>query len=436
VAADERGMSRRVYRLLKGYLFRSVWLYAVLGVLQFIMTGFFWAWGFERAPIVGVLLGMWGAIAAVNRHSLVWRSLPLTHQDTGLFRWWAIAGVPGIYLTVVTLIAWDSQRSSGFPIPDAAVLSEEILAIWSVLGILAVLTRAAGQFTRKSWTAKAVGASAGALLLLAYGVPVGPGARPYSWVFIGAGLILLWVSVMRSRRGLDWRWPDLADRSTKSGHRRWRSWPAHRYGLSAILIPLAQHTAIFAVVATVIIVTLQQVFPRASIVLFWAYFIGLSTAGFLLTYRVRMAFQALRCLPLSAKELAGLLQLFGALPGLATLGLTLLINRVVLNVRLDIGLVATFACLTIASQVFPVARNLMTNRNKLFSYWLPLFQRLWVPFYLVFMAASWSEAYSRFSWFRWPLQAGGVVLCIVGYIVLVEQLRSGIRPSSNENAFS
>jgi hypothetical protein len=430
-------MNRSVYRLLKGYLFRSGWLYAVLGVLHFILTGFFWAWGYDRVPIVGVLLGMWGAIAAVNRHSLVWRSLPLTYRDASLFRWWGIAGVPGIYLTIVTLIAWDSQRSSGFPIPDAAVLSESILAIWSVLGILAVLTRAAGWATRKSWTTKIIGASAGALLLLAYGVPVGQGARPYSWVFIGAGLILLCVSATRAHRGLDWRWTDLADRGTRSRHQRWRSWPANRYGLSVIVIPLAQHTAIFAVVGTVIIVSLQQVFPRASMVLFWGYFIGVSSAGFLLTYRVRMAFQALRCLPLSAKQLAGLLQLFGALPGLVTLGLTLLINRVVLKSELDIGLMATFAFLTIASQVFPVAQTLMTHRNKLFSYWLPLFQRLWVPFYLVLTAAGWSEAYyGRFSWFRWPLQAGGVVLCIIGYFVLVQQLRSGIRPSSNENAFS
>jgi hypothetical protein len=106
------------------------------------------------------------------------------------------------------------------------------------------------------------------------------------------------------------------------------------------------------------------------------------------------------------------------------------------RVDADDGLVVTFALLTIASQVFPVARNLLTSRNKLLSYWLPLFQRLWVPFYLVLMAAGWSQAYGRFSWFRWPLQAGGVVLCIAGYVVLVQQLRSGIRPSSNGNEFS
>jgi hypothetical protein len=429
-------MNRSVYRLLKGYLMRSAPLYAVVGVVQFIMTGFFWSWGYGRMPIVGVMLGVWGAIAAINHRSLVWRSLPLTSQDVSVFRWWAIAGAPGIYLTLLSLIAWVSQRSSRFPTPAAATILEGILAAWAMLGVLAVVARGSGWPSSKFRKAKIIGSAAGAVCLLAYGVPVGPASRPYDALFVGAGMILLLFSAERARRGLDWRWPDLAGRSSRfSGGRPFAS--THHYGLSAVLIPLAQHTAIFAAVATVIIVSLQQVFPRASMVLFWGYFVGLSTAGFLLTYRGRMAFQALRCLPLSAKQLAGLLQLFGALPGLATLGLTLLINRVVLNARLDIGLVSGFALLTIASQVFPVAQTLATApQNKLFSYWLPLFQRLWVPFWLVLTVAGWSDAYGRFGWFRWPLQAGGIVLCIVGYIVLVQQLRSGIRPSSNENAFS
>jgi hypothetical protein len=428
-------MNRSVSRLMKGYLMRSLWLYAVAGVMQFIMVGFFWSWGYQRMPVVGVLLGVWGAIAAVNNHSLVWRSLPLTSPDVSVFRWWAIAGAPGIYLTLLSLIAWASQRSSRFPTPAAATIFEGILAVWAVLGVLAALSRGAGWPSKKFRTAKIIGSVAGAVCLLAYGVPVGPASRPYAMVFAGAGLILLLASAKRARLGLDWRWPDLADRSSRSSGMRPFAL-THHYGLSAVLIPLAQHTAIFAVVATVGIVLLEQAFPRAAIVLLWVYFIGLSTAGFLLTYRVRIAFQALRCLPLSARQLAGLLQLFGALPGLATLGLTLLINRLVLNSRLDMGLVATLAFVTIASQVLPVARTLMTHRNKLFVYWLPLFQRLWVPLYLGLTAAGWGEAYGRLTWFRWPLQAAGVALCIVGYFILVQQLRAGIRPSSNENAFS
>jgi len=214
------------------------------------------------------------------------------------------------------------------------------------------------------------------------------------------------------------------------------SWLTNHYGLSAILIPLAQRTAIFAAVATVIIVSLERIFPRASVALFWVYFMGLSTAGFLLTYQVRRAFQPLRCLPLSAKQLAGLLQVFGALPGLATLGLTLLIDRAVLKAGLDIMQVVTFALITIASQVFPLQQVTMPRRSKVFEYWVPLFQRISMAVYLGAMAAGWSGAYGRLAWVRWPLQATGVVLCVGGYFILVRQLRSGIRPSSNENAFS
>jgi hypothetical protein len=76
------------------------------------------------------------------------------------------------------------------------------------------------------------------------------------------------------------------------------------------------------------------------------------------------------------------------------------------------------------------------NRSMFYRYWMPLVQRLLVPVYLGLMAASWSEAYGRFSWMRWPLQAAGTALCFIGYFALVSQLRSGIRPSSNENAFS
>jgi predicted CopG family antitoxin len=50
----------------------------------------------------------------------------------------------------------------------------------------------------------------GSTSVLAYGVPVGSASRPYSAVFICAGLILLFVSAVRARRGMDWRWPDLS----------------------------------------------------------------------------------------------------------------------------------------------------------------------------------------------------------------------------------
>jgi hypothetical protein len=209
--------------------------------------------------------------------------------------------------------------------------------------------------------------------------------------------------------------------------------------VSVVLIPLAQRTSILMVVAAVIIVSLQRIFPQGGMVLFWVYFTGISTAGFLLTYQVRRAIQALRCLPLSANQLAGLLQFYGALPGLATLGLTLLINRAMLNAGLDIAEVTTFAFVIVSTQAFPLGPP--QNGNLFFKYFQPLIQRIVAPAYLGVVAAYWGTPYGRsiwkgLPWVHWPLQAAGVALCVIGYFVLVHQLRAGIRPSSNENAFS
>jgi hypothetical protein len=436
-------MNPMAYRLLKGYLIRSVWLYAFLGLLQFLMTGIYWMRGYDRAPATGVILGIWGAVAALNHRSLVWRSLPLTSQDASVFRWWATAGAPGIFISLLTCIAWASQRSSGFPTPAASVIFEGILAMWALLGVVAALSR------RAQWLAKFRSAKNMAIRIIvavscfaalpAYGVPVGPAVRPYSILFIGVGIILLFVSAARARGGMDWHWQNLASQDSRSARNRGILWRTARYGPSAILIPLAQRTAIFAIVATVIIVSLQRIFPQARMALVWIYFIGISTAGFLLTFQVRRAIQPLRCLPLSANQLAGLLLLFGALPGLATLGLTLLINRAVPNAGLDVAEVMTFAFVIISTQALPL--QIPPQQNMFFIYWQPLIQRILAPAYLGLMAVYMSMPVGRAVWMRlpsvhWSLQAAGVGLCIAGYFILVQQLRSGIRPSSNENAFS
>jgi hypothetical protein len=436
-------MNRTVYKLLEGYLIRSVWLYAFLGLIQFLMTSVYWVRGYDRAPATGVLLGIWGAVAALNHRSLVWRSLPLTSQDASVFRWWATAGAPGIFLTLVTCIAWASQHSSGFLTPAAAVILEGILAIWALLGVVAALSRRAQWLEKfplaKNLATRVIVAVSCFAALPAYGLPVGPAVMPYSIVFIGVGIILLFVSAARARGGLDWRWQDLKKRDQGSARNPATPWRMARYGLSAILIPLAQQSAIFAIVATVIMVSLQRIFPQAAGALVWIYFTAVSTAGYLLTFQVRRAIQPLRCLPLSAKQLAGLLLLFGALPGLAALGLTLLVNRALLNAGLDVVEVTTFAFVIISTQALPL--QIPHHQNKFFKYWQPLIQRIAPAVYLGFLAVYAGTSNGRAVWLRfpsvhWSLQAAGVGLCIAGYFILVQQLRSGIRPSANENAFS
>jgi hypothetical protein len=67
-------------------------------------------------------------------------------------------------------------------------------------------------------------------------------------------------------------------------------------------------------------------------------------------------------------------------------------NRIVLNAGLDIGLVATFALVSIATQSFPLLQTKMPNRNRFLQYWMPVYQRIFWPVYLGLMAASYHDA--------------------------------------------
>lgn len=429
-------MNRPVYQLLKGYLSRSVWLYAFLGLAQFGLTGVYWLRGWGRMPVAGMALGAWGAAAALNANSLVWRSLPIAAKDAGVFRWWAMAGAPGIYLTLLVGITWVSHRSSGFSTPAPEVILEGIFAIWAVLGVVAVLFPSPAFYVLRAPSAKSVATATGATILLIYGVPVGPAARPYSLGFIAVGMALLVLSAARGYSGRHWSWPDIASRIAAPAKKSAAAPSAYRYGIWTVLMPLLQRTAISALIATALVVLLHFIFPRASAALFWVYFIGISTAGFLLTFQFRSALQPLRCLPLSTPQLAGLLLVLGALPGVATLGLTFIVNRALLNADLDLGAVATFAVIIIASQALPPAQWNARVQARFLGHWFPLAQRILLPVYIGVVAATYSGAFTALWWFRWGLIAAGIGLCLSGYFILVYQLRAGIRPSSNEKIFS
>jgi hypothetical protein len=436
VAADERGMSSTVLRLLRGYLLRSAWLYAVVGVMQFLLTDLYWLKGFARVSVPAALLGLWGFAAAINAYSLVWRSLPISSRDASVFRWWAIAGAPCVWIALCDSIAWASRRTPpGWRTPAADSLFLSILVGFSAVGMLAVLPslrKIGRRFTGRTLIALI----AAYALWLIYGLPTYPASPAASLALIAVGLGLLAFSGVQAVRGKLWRWPDIASGRAGSTPPEVPSPRGPRFGVGIILLPLLKQTLVWALAATGGVVLLYQLFPGAGAWLFWSYFIAISTTGFLLTYQVRSSIQILRVLPLSAQQLAARLQLFGALPGITTLALALLVNGTLLHVKLDALQFATFALIVIASQALPIPEPPTQRVSVAFFKWSRLFQRLYVPFYLGIATVNYGSLWAKWWWSKWLFTGAGVVLCIVGYYTLVRQLRSGIRPASNEGAFS
>jgi hypothetical protein len=93
VAADECGVNSEIGRLLRGFVARSGFVYAIVGVAVYFSSSAFWALRIGRVPLPGALLGIWGSLAAFNTRSLVWRSLPIDISDIAIYRWWAAVGV-------------------------------------------------------------------------------------------------------------------------------------------------------------------------------------------------------------------------------------------------------------------------------------------------------------------------------------------------------
>jgi hypothetical protein len=426
-------MTRVAYRLLRGYLRRYAYLYAFFGLAQFTVVELYWLKGVPRVAAPAALLSFWGFAVALNARSLVWRSLPLNVRDAGVFRWWAIAGAPGIFVTIYDLVIWASQLTTPrLPAPGLASLLESIAVGWAAVGLVAAFPILGRRIRRPLL------AGAATLLVAACGVIYGVpsySVSPAAYVaFVAFGMSSLIFSAIHAARGDLWRWPDVSAHRQEANTKD-STIVGPRFGIYAVLIPLCKRTAAFAFLATALLIVLYQVFPGAGELLFWSYFISISTTGFLLTYRIRSAIQILRILPLSSKKLAAMLQFFGALPGIATLGLAFLVNSTLLHLELDPTEFAMFALIIIAAQALPLS-SAPNSRNRALFTGLALFQRIFYPTYVGIFVVHHAGLYAKWWWFKWPLVAAGIALCVIGYCVLVLQLRAGIRPSSNETIFS
>jgi len=123
------------------------------------------------------------------------------------------------------------------------------------------------------------------------------------------------------------------------------------------------------------------------------------------------------------------------------LGLTLIVNRMFLNVGIGIKEVAIITLIVCSYQgvleygQFAQQPN-EALRGPFLALWLPIIQRIIWPAWIGVMAASYFSAYLSRPWLLWLLFGIGVLLCIAGHFGLVRVLRSGIRPARNPNDFA
>jgi hypothetical protein len=433
-------MNATIYRLLKGHLARSVWLYLFFGLMQLMFISAYWDFEFQRIPLFGTMLGVWGAAAASNMHSLVWRSVPLNASDANVVRWWSAAGLPGFFLTIVIGIAWVWRYWRGSFILQPSAIMEFVLAQWAVLGMFACVSPGAKWLGKRLRVAKGFILFTSGALALGYGLPIDPSAQAYALLFIIVGLVLLALSAVRASRATQWRWPEAP---RQSGIQQSDLSPsADGYvGIYVVLVPLVKRSAILAISITSLLAALHWWFPKATVILFMTYLVIISTSGFLLTFQLRGAIQPLRSLPVTANRLAVFLEIIAVFPGFLTLLLAVLVNRYWVSVGIDVAGAIFIAIMLFSSQasldgaaLFQIEN--MPNRGYFMRKWFPVLQRLIWPAWFGLMVFEFGREYGVFSWFGWALVAVGLILCAIGHFSLVRRLKSGVRPSRNQDVFS
>jgi hypothetical protein len=283
-----------------------------------------------------------------------------------------------------------------------------------------------------------------------YGLPIEADSLAISGLFVGAGLVLTLLGFLRARRASDKRWVYAV--GTKLRLKFWSASPetaSGLYGIKSFYVPVTRYTVVLTAAAVVGLVVAHKVFSgygheKVDMLLLLVAFVGLSTSSSVLTYRLRTAMQPLRCLPLSANRLAGILQIIGALPGMIAAMLTLLTARFLLQLNIDIWTSAGFA-LTLFSSFGMIGftqkwQGQSPYRGVFVQRWLPVIQGSLVPGYfgLVFVqivgSGDWSAPVRTATHWIWlPL----AIFCFgIGHMAMVRYLRSGIRPAADQNAFS
>jgi hypothetical protein len=448
-------MNGTVRRLLKGYLARSTWVYAVAGVLAYMVSSASWALKFGRLPLAAALLGVWGSAVAFYTRSLVWRSLPIDIADIAVYRWWAAVGVPGSFLTLITLLSWGAQLSARLPVPAVHQVLIDVLANWAALGLVGALLdaiRCPSTRSKVLAAAKPIALTVLAAMFTVFGLTRMGGSVWIFYVLVGAGLQLLLLGALHAR-GADRRWAyaSSANRFRGIWNVRSETAPAH-YGFKALWLPALRHTLILTVTATLGLAAVHELitsrgFPNAGFISLLVVLAGMSSASHLLTYRLRTAVQPLRCLPMGVNCLAGLLQILGVLPGFAAAMLTMLTVRWVLRIDIDIWAGTSFALMVFGSLAAVNQSQIWKERNlqsggRFVRKWLHVIQALLVPgwfaltFANVFISGLWSSPSPYGAAMRWIWLPLCSVLFAAGHYGMVRHLRAGIRPSANQNAFS
>jgi hypothetical protein len=145
-------MNRRVWWVLRDYVGRTLGLWLLVLLAQFIQSVTFWAAGISRVPLIAAVIAGLTYRALAEKPNGVLRILPLTDTDGALIRWWGTFGLPVVVMGVGIALA---AAPSAYKIPSDWLGTCIVISV-AALAWLSAIERAWGRWGTTVWVALAI----------------------------------------------------------------------------------------------------------------------------------------------------------------------------------------------------------------------------------------------------------------------------------------
>jgi len=300
-------MNRRVWWVLRDYVGRTLGLWLLVLLAQFIQSVTFWAAGIPRVPLLAAVIASLARRALAEKPNDVLRILPLTDTDGALIRWWGTFGLPAVVMGVGIALA---ASPSVYKVASGWLGTCIAISVAALAG-LSAMERACGRRGATVWVALAIFAIIG-LPMKALSAPV------LSLILVGS-LCLSAGACLRVSRPVRMSQPNEA-RERFVACLRYRYFP-RATGWMVMVLEVGRTTAIISGAAFIAVTIIHRaIAPWAQTglhgLLIWLVVSAIAVTTGLSMRRWVEAVFSLRLLPITGRQLVFALYLAMILPGM------------------------------------------------------------------------------------------------------------------------
>lgn len=417
-------MNRRVWWVLRDYVGRTLGLWLLVLLAQFIQSVTFWVAGVPRVPLLAAVIASLAYRALAEKPDYVLRILPLTDTDRALIRWWGTFGLPVVVMGIGIALA---ASPSVYKVASSWLGTCVAISV-AALASLSAIERACGRWGTTVWVALAI--------LGIIGLPMKALSAPILSLILVGSLCLSAGAALRVSEPVWMSRPNEARDGFFAGL-RYRHF-LRATGWTVMVLEVGRTTAIISGAAFIAATVIHRaIAPWAQIglhgLLIWLMVSAIAVTTGLSMRRWVEAVFSLRLLPITGRQLVFALYLAMILPGVLACAALSTAQHISPNWGLDIPGYMLVVFLPAPVTLIRWERPAEDRSHSLPQFLRPATQQALWP--------AWAGVFSSMcglpfmpTWFFVYLAALAALFSIVAYRALLAGIRSPATLESHHSA--